>query len=546
MKKFSCLWVGISLVSAISLLDFTGAYAAPKPIDFQWSAYCAIATCDPAQMNSNPTYALAPNIYDTLLFPDPEKGYIPWIAESWEVSADGTKYTFHLKKGVPFHDDREVTAEDVVFSIDRLKSMRESTLSNYFKSIKPGSTKAPGKYTVEFNLTERTPEFMVSLFLLKIMNKKLILENKKEGNYGAFGDYGIGYLHNHDAGSGPFTVMEHKHGNYLTLKRFEKYPFTPRKPNSIDTVTIRTIPEEVTSVTMLKAGQLDMGESTLPAMAMRDLQKNKNFLVSEQLVTGLWTCVMNNAKKPLDDPNVRKACAHAFDVEVVTNQILAGGKRAQGPLPESMSGGCRDIVSYPYDLEKAKELLKKSKYSAEELKTIEMELAGGITDRFNRIMLMFYSNLKKIGLNPKIVTTTWPDMCKREMKPETAFHFALITGFAILPHPIYFLNNYTKEGWGKASPWGGMYYSNPKVDDALKMAAESADLNIQKQHYCVSQKLIAEDSPAIFSHTNFVLLPMWRYVKGYKYPVGSEAFEFRFDRLTMDTEDPLFRKNHGW
>jgi peptide/nickel transport system substrate-binding protein len=255
---------------------------------------------------------------------------------------------------------------------------------------------------------------------------------------------------------------------------------------------------------------------------------------------------MNTKRPPLDDPYVRKACAYAWNTEVITSKILAGGKPAKGPLPDRLRRGCEGIVTYPYDLEKAKEMLRKSKYSAEQLKNMEMELAGGISERYTNIMLLFNSDLKKIGLNPKIITTTWTDMCQRQQKPETAFHFAIITHVASVPHPSEYLNYYTKDGWGVPYPPGGMYYYNPKVTEAIEKGNNALDLEEQNKHYCEAQKLIAEDSPAIFSHTDVRLFPFWRYVKGYKFPVGAEFFHLRFNHFTMDTEDPLFKKNHGW
>ena len=281
------------------------------------------------------------------------------------------------------------------------------------------------------------------------------------------------------------------------------------------------------------------------ARSLKEFQKDDRFFVSEEYPDSIWYCAMNTRKPPLDDVYVRRAVAHAWNTETVTHTILAGGKPARGPLPEGLRGGCTDIPYYPYDLEKAKELLKKSKYSAEELKKFELELAGGISERYNNIMLLFNSDLKKIGLNPKIITTTWPDMCKRQQSADTAFHFAIMTHVAHVPHPNVLLNFYTKDGWGKATPPGGMYYENPKVTEALSTAANFSDRADQNKYYCVAQRLIAEDSPAIFSHTDFRLFPVWRYVKGYKHGVGAENYHLRFNRFTIDTEDPWYKKNHG-
>ena len=370
MKKAFRLVLGLSFMMALTGAHCNSAHAAEKPIEFRLGVLMSITTLDPAQVMGTTTFEVSPNLYDTLIFPDQEKGYVPWIAESWKISQDVMKYTFYLKKGIPFHDGTEITAEDVAFSMDRLLSLKESTVGPYFSFLRPGATKVVDRYTVEFNLTQKAPDFMVTLFLFKIVNKKVILKNKAEGPYGEFGDYGVKYLLTHDAGSGPFIAVEHRVGDYLKMKRFEDYPFTQWRPNSIDTATFLTIPEAVTRVTKLKAGELDMSEWTLPTKSLQELQKNPDITVSEEYTMGYWSCHMNTAKPPLDDPYVRKACAHAWDTAVVTNSILAGGKPGRGPVPEILRGGCSNIADYPYDLKKAEELLNKSKYSAEELEEV--------------------------------------------------------------------------------------------------------------------------------------------------------------------------------
>ncbi len=331
MRKFFCFRMSLFGVMVFLLSGVTAAHAAGKPIEFRWVTLMAVDTLDPAQQNSNPNYAIAPNLYDSLIFPDVSKGYIPWVSESWKVSPDGKKYTFHLKKGIPFHDGAEITAEDVAFSMERLVTLKESALAPLFRVIKPGTSRVVDKYTVEFNLTERSPEFMVLLYMFKIINKKEVLKNKAQGSYGEFGDYGLEYLRTHDAGSGPYIAVHHTVGNLLRMKRFDQYRLEKWKPNSIDTVTIYTIPEAVTEVTKLKAGELDMGEWTLPARSLKEFQKDERFFVSEEYPDSIWYCAMNTRKPPLDDVYVRKAVAHAWNTETITNTILAGGKPARVP-----------------------------------------------------------------------------------------------------------------------------------------------------------------------------------------------------------------------
>ena len=520
-------------------------YAQQKPIQLRSGHAMAIPGLDPKDQTNAPALSAANNLYDTLIYPDPEKKYIPWVAESWKISPDGLRYTFKLKKGILFHDGTEITAEDVVFSMDRITTMGGNIATN-FKTIKPGSTRALDQYTVEFNLPEKSPAFMASLFLFKITNKKLVLKNKQPGPYGENGDYGQKFLQTNEAGSGPFALIEHKHGDYLKAKRFEKYSLTKRQPNSVDEIIYYFIPEMVTMATRLQKGELDLTDTTIGPSIIREMKKNPNLVVEEHIWPATWLAVMNNKKPPLDDPYVRRAINYAFNKEVGYKQILAGGRPLQGPLPE-MLRECEGTYAYPYDPEKAKALLKQSKYSADQLKGFKMEFAAVATsERFKQIGLLFCSNMQEIGLNVQMRAVRWDDICQAAQKPETAFHFALNANTAKIPHPVAFLVYFIPEGHGVGYPMGGIYYSNPKVNELISKGNEAMDPGEQSKYYCQAQKIMIEDAPVAFGFENIAQYPYWRYVKGFKFPTGAQYFEHRFDRYTVDVNDPMFRKNQGW
>jgi peptide/nickel transport system substrate-binding protein len=546
MKKYFYFLVTLFAVVLFALTNIGILHAQKKPIELRWGVEWDVATLDPIQQQTNWDFMLAVNLYDTLIYPDLEKGHIPWIAESWKISPDGMKYTFRLKKGIPFHDGTEITAEDVSFSMWRMLKLEGPAASN-FTSLKPEGIKVPDKYTVEFNLTKKDPSFMAALFTFKIMSKGMILKNKEEGKYGELGDLGVKYLQTHDAGSGPFAVVEKKPGNYVRLRRFENYPFFQRKPGSIDLVTVYIIPEMVTIGAKLRKGELDMCTWGLPYQVQNKLKESKSFVVEEIYPPVPWYVFMNNKKKPLDCPYVRKAIAYAYDFETVTTKILPGGKRLQGPVPEVLREGCAGIKTYPFDLEKAKVMLNKSKYSLEELKQFNLDIAAVAgSERFKNTALLLSTNLKKIGLNAQVKTIRIVDINQAAAKPETAYPLVIYMQAARVPHPYFYLVYYTPEGSGIGWAPGGIYYENAKVTEAISMAKNSLDPTEQKRYYCQAQKQIAEDCPIIFSHEEFRLVPFWRYVKGFRYPVACMFFELRFESYTMDTEDPLFKENHGW
>ena len=176
-----------------------------------------------------------------------------------------------------------------------------------------------------------------------------------------------------------------------------------------------------------------------------------------------------------------------------------------------------------------------------------MEFASVATsERFKKIGLQFSSNMKDIGLNVQMRAVRWNDICQSAKTVESAYHFSLNAQSAKYPDPYQFLVFYTQEGWGVGYPMGGIYYENPKVTEAIAKAVDAKDSEEENNWLCVAQKQIAEDAPVVFSNESTFQYPYWRYVKGFKFPMGAAYFEHRFDHFTMDTEDPLFRKNQGW
>lgn len=185
-------------------------------ITFSWPTFI-----DPAVGNDFSSSTSLANIYDTLVFPNAEAGVDPWLAESWDISDDGLTYTFHLRKGVKFHDGSELLASDVVYSYNRLQTVGEG-YAYLITGVE--SVKAVDDYTVEFKLEHPSGLFVPSLVRLYVANEDLVRENTlAEGPYGDEGDYGKEWLLTHDAGSGPYRVVEFPLEEYLLMEKFNDW-----------------------------------------------------------------------------------------------------------------------------------------------------------------------------------------------------------------------------------------------------------------------------------------------------------------------------------
>lgn len=545
--------VAMSMVAAtvfmtlsLFIVGSSFAKASEEPIELRIGWMMHIPSIDPIYQTNNWEYAVSNNIYDSLIYPDPDPNNLakPWIGESWKISEDVKTYTFKLRKGLKFHDGSEITAEDVAFSMYRQQTLGGAIASN-FKEIKPGSTKVIDKYTVAFNLEKPNPSFLASLFLFKILNKNLLVKNKEAGPDPNYGDFGKKWIDTHDAGSGPYKVAKRLHGDRLILEQFKDYTLRPWQKKSIQKVTIYIIPEIVTIATKMRKGEIDLADWTLPPGKMKELDDFEGVKVYYSPIDTSWFIILNNKKPPLDDIFVRKAMAHAFDYDVVINDILVGGKRSKGPVPYGIAGHNNDVPIYTHDLKKAKEFIKQSKYSAKELAGMELELAAVAgSERFHNIALLAAANWIEIGLNVKIKDLRWADICQNQAKPETAFHAVVFYQSGNIPHPHQFLLFYTPAGWGTAYPPGGIYYDNPMVTEALNKAQIATSMEEQYKYYKEAQAYIVDDYPSLFLHNTLMAQPIWRYVKGYTMPSGAFYYQLRFDTYTMDVEDKYYKANH--
>ena len=166
---------GLMPVSTLAQGVRTFVFANPSEYD----------TLDPHTVFDNSRVATRLNFYDGLYrwFDNPPK-LSPWLAESHTVSADALVYRFKLKAGAKFHDGSPVTAEDVVYSIERIVALNKGAAALFSAIVKPGSTKAVDATTVEFNLTRPSATFLSTVPEIHVVNAKLVKANEKDADWG--------------------------------------------------------------------------------------------------------------------------------------------------------------------------------------------------------------------------------------------------------------------------------------------------------------------------------------------------------------------------
>lgn len=504
----------------------------PKEVSFTFVNTVDIPSIDPAEMNDEASSLCVVNMYDPLLYPKVEQQSMeagPHLAEKWDISPDGTTYTFYLRKGVKFHDGTELDAEDVRFSMVRMLAMKKGVSWLWSQVLKPENVKVVEPHTVQFVLNEPYSPFLASLTQLFIVNKDLIMKNIKPGDFGEMGDYGTEFLKNADAGSGPYCFEKWQRGSELTMVKFPDY-FKGWKPGQIDRVIYKLVPEEATVKMMLKSGEADMVNQWLTAETFSEFKKTPGIVVAENPSTQLFHIAMNVQKKPTDNKYLRLAVAHAFDYEQACRDIFGGAVQARGPVPLKVWGHNDQVPQVTRDLAKAKEYLEKSGYKPGTV-TLDYVFVNTLPVE-EKVGLLLQSNLQEIGIKVNVIGQPWVKMTEMATKADTTPHMMALFISLRYPHPdAHTYGMYHPSSWGsyRAASW----YGDDRVTEALNKARRATTPEEQLRYYKEAQALVVEDMPSIYVANTIHRVAFRDWVKGYV-DVGLLGYDLAFYHLTID------------
>ncbi|GAK50130.1 ABC-type dipeptide transport system, periplasmic component [Candidatus Moduliflexus flocculans] len=282
---------------------------------------------------------------------------VPVLAESWEISADGKTWIFHLRKGIKFANGDPVNAEAVVFSFKRTLALKgePASLLTQFGLTEEGITQKD-EMTVQFTLSDAyAPTLFLACLatpLFGIANPQEVLAHEENG------DRGSKWLYNHSAGSGRYVLESREEGQQARLKANPNYWGTPPKAQS---VTIRHIGEPAEQVSLLEQGTIDIAWN-LDATMTAEIAGKREIQLSETLTLNLIYLMMNITYEPFTKPEVRDAIRYAIDYDGLIEKALGGaGRKIQSFIPKGLLGYNPDLP-YVRDIVKAKELLAAAGY----------------------------------------------------------------------------------------------------------------------------------------------------------------------------------------
>jgi len=383
---------------------------------------------DPQEFNTIAESWTLRNVTEGLVTYDPHSLQpVPALAESWDISDDGLIYTFHLRHGVKFHNGADLTASEVVSTFNRLAIPPEFiNTPTYATSLIIGSiagysdlpsqggnaaslsgVRAVDDYTVEITLSSPNSAFLAALTMIPAA-----IIPSLAANSGAFEENPVG--------TGPFMFQEWVRQDHITLVANPDY--WGGKP-AIDRVTLRVIPERSVQLVEFLAGNLDY--VLVPPTNLASIKADPTYQgrIQDQAILSIWWMPLNLTRPPLDNLKVRQAMSFAIDRQAIVNNVLQGqGTVAHGPIPPGLSAYDPDYNPFPYDPDRAKELLAEAGFPDGvdvEIRTWNEEVEGrvlaavqanwadvGIRATFNRTEYTAYiSDLSVCNL--QIGTSSW-------------------------------------------------------------------------------------------------------------------------------------------
>jgi len=352
-----------------------GLTAEPASLDFTTSDGAAIPE------------ALLYNVIETLVKVDAATGdVVPLLAESYEVSADGTEYTFRLHEDVTFSNGDEFTAEDVAFSIERVQS--------------PAWTVSLKSAMDVVDAVEVVSPTEVVVRLARPDNDWLYRMTTRIG--GMFSETGVDDLANTPIGTGPYTVTGRTRGDSLSLGLRDGY--WAAAP-AVERVDLRYFKDATALENALISGGIDVIGNLQTPESLDRFASDQRFQVVEGTTNGELVLSMNNARPPLQDLALRQAVLHALDREALLETTYAGTGELIGSLvpPTDPWFDPALVERYPYDPARAKELIARSGATPPELAFQIPNVPYAVTSA-----QVIVSQLAEVGIRARIEVLEFP------------------------------------------------------------------------------------------------------------------------------------------
>lgn len=503
----------LSLLTAGILCASTATWAANVPAGTQLADKQELvrnngsepASLDPHKVESDVEFNIISDLFDGLVSVSPTGEIQPRLAEKWE-NKDNTVWTFHLRPGITWSDGTPITAEDIVWSWQRLVDPKTvSPYASYPGSMRivNGTDIAEGKKapeslgvkaindaTLEVTLTQPNAAFLAMLAHPSLVPIDKVL-------VGRFGEKWT--KPEHFVSSGAYTLSQWVVNERIVAVRNPHY--WDNAHTVINKVTYLPISSEAADVNRYKAGEIDI-VYTVPINQFAQLKKTlgSELDVSPQLATYYYQ--FNTTRPPFNDARVRRALNLALDKDIIAGKVLGQGQRPAWLISQPDIGGVKlqtpDYASWPMDkrIAEAKKLLAEAGFN--DSHPLSFNLLYNTSESHQRIAIAASSMWKKnLGVEAKLQNQEWKTMLDTMHTHNfDAVRYAWIADY---DDAATFLNTFRT-----GDSQNTTQYSNPDYDRALVNAAKSKTAQERGKFYQQAEDLLGRDVPAI---------PVYHYVR---------------------------------
>ena len=516
MKKFARI---IALLLALTLLTACGGNSAPATNEapaadtsIVLAQTSEVANLNPMIQPRTPDSNVQCMIFSFLVMPDENLNYVGDLAESWEITNEGTVYTFKLRDGVKWHDGEAFNADDVIFTLtalahpnyhggndSRVMSIVGAPEYQAGDAESVAGLKKIDDLTVEVTLSQPNAAFLANMYTA--MLPEHILGEVDPGEWGN-DDFNRAPI-----GNGKYKFVEWKPGQYITLERNEDYFGT--KP-SIKNVTVQ-FGADTTLVAALMNGEIDVLYN-LPASEIENVEAmpNSSVYTYEQMTVSYIG--LNQLVPALADHNVREALAHAIDKQTLVDTCIGEGLAfvCEDVFPSNHWSHSENVTVYEYNPELSKQLLEKAGYTMGsngyyekdgEVLHLTFDMASSSADS-KAMAALLQQYFKAVGVSMEVIEQDFATLAYTKLLPgeateeTTADSFQMYTlGFGVEADPEEY-NEYFSTSKGAGS-WNFIHYSNPKVDELFDKQLLLSDPAERTAAFNEIAELISQDIPWI-------------------------------------------------
>ena len=450
-------------------------------------------------------------IFDYLVIPDENLNYVGDLAESWDISDDGTVYTFHLQEGVKWHDGEDFNADDVVFTLTALASP-EYTGGNEGRvmSIVGASEYQAGTadsvegikkiddYTVEITLASPNAAFLSNMYVA-ILPEHILGEESPA-------DWGNDDFNRAPIGTGKYKFVEWEAGQYISLERNDEYFGTMP---SIENVVVQ-FGADTTLVAALLNGEIDVLYN-LPATEIENVEAVDGVGVYNYEMMSVYYIGLNQLDPDLSDLRVRQALAYALDKQTIVDTVYGETATVANDIfPDNHWSHNPDVTVYEYNPEKAMALLEEAGYTMNDStgyyekdgETLHLTYDMSTSTDGRQVAALIQQYWKAIGVEMEVIEQDFATLAYSKLLPNnateetTAESFQCYTlGFGVEADPEEY-NAYLSTSTGAGS-WNFIHYSNPQVDELFQQQLLETDPDARADCFRQIAQIISDDVPWI-------------------------------------------------